>query len=198
MIWFRLRDYLSVLIWRLAAPLFGSLGRGARIVRPLRIIGARFCHFGANSTLQFGAYVIVTPELQQDPILRIGARTTIGNHAHIVVTRRVEMGEAVLIADRVFIADNGHEYRDPLRPVLEQGLRQLNEVTIGDGTWIGENAVIVGCRIGRNCVIGANSVVTRDMPDHCVVAGSPARIVKRYCAKEGAWRRTDEQGRFIA
>ena len=196
MIYFRLRDYLSVLLWRLASPLFGRLGKRARIVRPLRIVGAEFCELDDDVTLQVGAYVAVLQEHAEPPLLRIGKRTQIGNHAHIVVTRRGEIGEAVLAADRLFVADNRHAYEDPDLPVLDQGLRQLAPVRIGDGTWIGENVCIVGCSIGRNCVVGANSVVTRDVPDHCVVVGSPARVVKRYCRETGQWRRTDARGEF--
>lgn len=197
MIHFRIRDYLSALFYRLLAPCFGRLGRGARIVWPLRIVGARFCHFEAGCTLQYGAYVAVLTDLSPAPVFRVGPGTMIGDHAHIIVTGRVELGAKVLVADRVFIADNRHEYADPDRPVLDQGLRQLGEVHIGDGAWIGENAVISGCRIGKGCVIGANSVVSRDIPDHCVAAGSPARVIKRFCRDRRAWLDTDADGEFI-
>jgi acetyltransferase-like isoleucine patch superfamily enzyme len=75
---------------------------------------------------------------------------------------------------------------------------QLKDVCIGDGTWLGENVCVIGCSIGRHCVIGANSVVTRDIPDHCVVVGSPARIVKRYSAEQRRWLRTDPDGELSA
>lgn len=192
MIHFKIRDYLSVLLYRALAPLFGRLGKRTRIVWPLRIVGARFCDLADNVTIQTGAYIAVLPLHAEPPVLKVGKRTMIGNHAHIVATRRVEFGEAVLTADRLFVADNGHEYSDPGRPVLDQGLRQLGDVHIGDGTWIGENVCIIGCRIGRNCVIAANSVVTHDVPDHCMVAGAPARIVKRYCSDRKAWVSVNE------
>ncbi len=59
---------------------------------------------------------------------------------------------------------------------------------IGDGTWIGTNAVIVGnVRIGKNCVIGANSVVTKDIPDYCVAVGIPCKVIKRYSLETQNW-----------
>jgi acetyltransferase-like isoleucine patch superfamily enzyme len=198
MLHFRIRDYLSILFYRMLGPFFGSMGRRVRIVRPLRIFGARYCHFGDDSVLQYGAYVAALNTFAQPPLLRIGARTMIGNHAHIVVTRRVEFGESVLTADRLFVSDNAHGYDDPNVPVRDQGLVQLAEVRIGDGSWIGENVCISGASIGRNCVIAANSVVTRDIPDHCVAGGAPARIIKRYCDTRQGWYRTDPQGEFIA
>ena len=196
---FRLRDLLSVLAWRLLGwPFFGHFGRGVRIVWPLRIVGARHVHLGEGVALQVGAYVAVLPALAGAPGLVVGCGTMIGNHAHIVVTRRVEIGENVLIADRVYLSDNLHDYRDVTRPVMDQPLRQTADLVIGDGSWIGENACLIGCSIGRHCTVGANSVVTRDVPDYCVVAGAPAVIVRRFCEATGTWRRTDAEGTFVA
>ncbi|KPP95476.1 DapH/DapD/GlmU-related protein [Erythrobacter sp. HL-111] len=196
MLHFRIRDALSILFYRLLAPFFGSFGRGVRIVRPLRIWGARHCHFGDEAVVQCGAYLVALAEHDAPPVLKVGARTMIGHHAHIVATRRVEFGQGVLTADRIFVADNRHAFDDPAVPVRDQGLVQLAEVTIGDGSWLGENVCILGASVGRNCVIAANSVVTRDIPDRCIAAGSPARVVKRYCEERGGWYPTDETGEF--
>ena len=130
------------------------------------------------------------------PVLKIGARTMIGNHAHIVATKHVEFGEGVLTADRLFVADNSHTFDNPHMPIRDQGLTQLAEVHIGDGSWIGENVCISGASIGANCVIAAGSVVTRDVPDRCVAAGAPARVIKRYCEERQGWYRTDANGDF--
>lgn len=196
MLHFRIRDYCSILFYRLLAPFFGAMGRRVRIVRPLRIFGARYCEFGDDTVLQYGAYLAVLKEHAEPPVLKIGARTMIGNHAHIVATRRIEFGEGVLTADRLFVADNRHAFEDPRKPIRDQGLTQLAEVTIGDGSWIGESVCISGASIGRNSVIAANSVVTSDIPDRCVAAGAPARIVKRYCETRKEWYRTDASGEF--
>ncbi|MEM7665446.1 MAG: acyltransferase [Pseudomonadota bacterium] len=196
MLHFRIRDYLSILFYRLLAPFFGSMGKRVRIVRPLRIYGARYCEFGDEAVLQYGAYLAVLKEHAKPPVFKVGARTMIGNHAHIVATKRVEFGEGVLTADRLFVSDNRHTFEDPSTPIRDQGLTQLAEVTIGDGSWLGENVCISGASVGRQCVIAANSVVTRDIPDLCVAAGAPARIVKRYCETRKAWYRTDASGEF--
>jgi acetyltransferase-like isoleucine patch superfamily enzyme len=193
---FRLRDYCSVLFYRLIGATFGHFGRGVRVVWPLRIVGARHVRLGDGVTLQYGAYLAAVSVGGSVPSVSVGAGTQIGNYSHIICTQRIDIGERVLVADRVYIADNQHEYRDVARAVLEQPLRQLPAVAIGAGSWIGENACIIGCRIGRNCVIGANSVVTRDVPDLCVAAGAPAVPVKRYCPERGVWRNTDSQGNF--
>lgn len=196
MLHFRIRDFLSILFYRLIGGFFGSMGRGVRIIRPLRIFGAKHCHFGDEAVLQYGAYIAALQEHAAPPIFKVGARTMIGNHAHIVATRSVEFGEGVLTADRLFVADNRHTFEDPTIPIRDQGLTQLAEVHIGDGSWIGENVCISGASVGKHCVIAANSVVTSDIPNHCVAAGAPARIVKRYCETRKGWYRTTPEGEF--
>jgi acetyltransferase-like isoleucine patch superfamily enzyme len=198
MMHFRIRDHLSVLLYRgLFAPWFGGFGRRVRVVWPLRIVGCRYIRLRDGVTVQYGAYLAVVPTNGAVPALDVGEGTQIGNHAHIICTGRIDIGARVLIADRVYISDNQHQYQDVRRAVLEQPVRQLAAVVIGAGSWVGENACIIGCRIGRNCVIGANSVVTRDLPDYCVAAGAPAVPVKRFCADSGTWRRTDSEGNFL-
>jgi acetyltransferase-like isoleucine patch superfamily enzyme len=198
MIHFRIRDFLSVIFYRLLAPLFGAFGKRVRLVSPLRIYGARHCRLGDDVAIQTGAYIAVLPPAGETALLEIGRGTKIGNFAHIVVRRRVVLGEKVLTADRLFISDNIHEYEDPDVPVMDQGLRQMADVSIGSGSWIGENVCIIGCSIGQNCVVAANSVVTRDIPDRCVVAGAPGRVVRRFCPETRLWRPTDAAGEFVA
>lgn len=81
----------------------------------------------------------------------------------------------------MYITDCDHEYRNIDVPVIDQGIVQRGQkVSIGEGSYIGINAVIVGnVKIGNHCVVGANSVVTKDVPDYCVVVGCPAKIIKK-------------------
>ncbi len=68
-----------------------------------------------------------------------------------------------------------------------QGVTQKRDVVIGNGSWIGEHVCIIGASIGRHCVIGANSVVTRDIPDYSVAVGSPAIVIKKYDFNLNKW-----------
>lgn len=188
MMYFRIRDYVSVILFRVLSLFFGKFGRGARVIWPLRIVGARYVRIGKRVTIQYGAYIAVLPREGQAAVLEIGEGTQVGNFVHVICTRRIEIGENVLVADRVYISDNRHEYEDVSRPVMDQPLRQLGDVSVGAGSWIGENVCIMGCRIGKNCVIGANSIVTRDIPDYSVAYGAPAVPVKRFCLETGTWQ----------
>ena len=93
----------------------------------------------------------------------------------------LDIGEKVLLSPNVYITDCDHEYRNVEIPVIDQGIVQRGQrVSIGEDSYIGINAVIVGnVKIGKHCVIGANSVVTKDVPDYCVAVGSPAKVIKK-------------------
>ena len=196
MIHFRLRDFAWVLFYRMLAPCFGSFGKRVRLEHPRHLIGARYMHFEDDADIQNGAYIIAHPTGGSVPEVRFGRSCLVGHELHVSCIERVVIGERVLLADRVFLADTVHEYEDVTRAIADQPLRVVGAVEIGAGSWVGENACIIGCRIGRNCVIAANSVVRRDVPDHCVAAGVPARIVKRYCPDRKAWVKTTPDGDF--
>ena len=99
-------------------------------------------------------------------MIEIGNHAVLGYNTHISCMNRINIEDHVLTANNVFIGDNIHEYSNPRVPIKNQGLRFIKEVNIGSGTWIGENVVVIGANIGKNCVIGANSVVTRDICCH--------------------------------
>ena len=193
---FRLRDLVSVLAYRLAAMFFGAFGRRVRVVWPMRLVGVRHMHFADDVTIANGGYLAALPEIGTTPKLTVGRGSRIGELSHIICAHSVTIGEDVLIANRVFISDCSHRFADPSVAVLHQGLEALGPVMIGDGSWVGENACIFGATIGKQCVVGANSVVMADVPDHCMVVGSPGRIVKRYCPQRQSWCRTDASGAF--
>lgn len=123
-------------------------------------------------------------------LIDIGKGSNIGRRCVISAHNRIIIGEKVLIAPNVYIADCQHEYRDIDKFVIDQGINSgNNKIIIGDGTWIGMNSCILGnVSIGRNCVIGANSFVNKDIPDYSVAVGSPAKVVKMYDNLDKEWK----------
>ena len=106
------------------------------------------------------------------------------------------IGESVLFGPDNFIASNSHKYTDPHIAVMYQGTEKKvedsdhSELYIGDGSWVGTHCAILGnVRIGKHCIIGANSVVTKDIPDYCVAVGNPAKIIKKYNKNTQQWER---------
>lgn len=113
--------------------------------------------------------------------LVIGDRVKIGFDISIACAGSVTIEDDVLISDRAFIGDTYHDYRDVSVPVLEQGLAEPRPVTVGRGSFLGINAAVLpGVTIGENACVGANAVVTKDVPPRSVAVGNPARVIRQW------------------
>lgn len=191
---------LYVRLFRLVfARRFKRFGRHTSVIFPAGVDGAHNIALGDDVYIAYKTFLAALPHTgQTDCLLEIGAGSRIGRFNHFYATRRVVLGTNVLTANNVYISDNLHGYRDPEVPILHQAIVQIGEVEIGEGSWLGHNACVLGARIGRHCVIGANAVVTHDIPDHCVAVGAPAVIIRRYDPETRAWRRTHPDGAFCA
>lgn len=122
---------------------------------------------------------------------------TIQQNCHITCANRIEIFDNTAIAANVTITDIHHPYDDISIPIERQNIK-VKEVIIGEDSKIYNGAVIVsGVHIGKHVTVGANSVVTHDIPDYCVAVGLPARIIKRFDFDKGAWRNTNGDGSFI-
>jgi len=169
---------------------FRQFGRGSRVAPPFRFSGLADVVVGEDVTINRDGWIHTqgAPRPDGGPKVDIGARCSIGMGVSIAATGGVVLGERVLLARNVYISDHGHNYRDITRPVADQGVGPSAPVHIGAGSWIGQNACILpGVTIGRQCVVGANAVVTDDVPDGCVAAGVPARVIRRYDAATAEW-----------
>lgn len=174
----------------------GHLGRRSRL-RRTRLEGAGSIRIGDKVYINsFGWLACLPLTGNRHCSLSIGDGTYIGRFCHIYATAEITIGKKVLIADKVYLSDNLHGYTDINSPVIDQPVQQKKPVHIHDGAWLGENVCVVGASVGKNSVVGANSVVTRDIPDYCVAAGSPAIILKRYDPDKGSWRRTNPDGSY--
>jgi acetyltransferase-like isoleucine patch superfamily enzyme len=179
-----------LLFYMLNKRKFKRLEIKALIVNPLRIEGKEYISLLRGAVIQSHSFLYAEKIDDYVPELIIGRGSVLGNYNHIAAVRKVVIGENVLTADRVYISDNTHIYEDINVPIMLQPIKFKSEVHIGDGSWIGENACIIGAKIGKNCVIGANAVVTADVPDYSVAVGIPARVIKMYDQKNKIWVKT--------
>lgn len=182
-------------------PLFklqlGSIGTGTKLLQPI-ITGGKRIFIGKNVFIRKHTWLAAEPVTGSSSCeLRIGDGTYIGNFCHIYASSKVEIGKKVLLADRVYLSDNLHSFENINVPVMDQPVKQLAPVILKDGCWLGENVCVIGATIGKNSVVGANAVVTKDIPDYCVAVGAPAKIIKRYHPSQGVWLPTNEEGAFI-
>ncbi len=181
------------------APQLGAIGRGSVVATPNFFVHPERLFVGTQSTIHpYCRLECITenPHLEGPPLegnarIEIGDRVVINSFSHLGAMRRIVLGNDVGIASGVCIEDHHYVYEDATdeRPLKKQGFR-VAEVIIEDGCMIGEHAVILpGVRIGRNSWIGANAVVTEDVPPYSIAAGIPAKVIRRLDPETGRWQR---------
>ena len=176
-----------------AARRFAAFGPGSLITFPPgSLFGEEWIEIGTGTLV--GAQVSISAgmmpghDLGPEPVLTLGDRCVIGRGSHIVAHHSIVIGDDVYTGPYVYITDQNHSYADPNLPIGRQW--PVNDaVSIGAGSWLGAGAIVLpGARIGRNVVVAAGSVVRGEVPDRCVVAGVPARIVREFQEPAG-WSR---------
>lgn len=124
-----------------------------------------------------------------DPVVTIGDGSRFEQGLHLVCAESITIGKRVQVTEYVGIFDIWHPYEDVSTAVMDQMYRTA-PVSIGDNSLIGMGAVIQpGVAIGRHCVIGANSVVTKDVPECSIAAGQPAKVIKHFDQQAMRWVR---------
>ena len=184
----RLRRRLNTLI---VVPQLARAGSGVSLGAGFRVNHPEFVHIGDGVEINDFCWIsllLVNSErgaiaLTCRPKVSIGDRTYVGRFATLACMDSIEIGNDVLISDRVFIGDCNHGSTRTDLPIKDQYLTSPGKVVIGDGAWLGIGvSILPNVRIGRNAVIGANSVVCEDVADFHVAAGVPARILRRLDA----------------
>lgn len=167
-------------------PLFRSkckrVGERFKMEQLPYLTGQGQIHIGNNVRLSGKSAIAFSNQLGDAPLLEIGDGTFIGHDCGLHVARHVKIGRNTLIAKGVSVYDfDGHSY-DPQERRDDELIQSTNarQVTIGDDVWVGTKAIILkGVTIGDGAIVAAGSVVTRDVPAGVVVAGNPAKEIKR-------------------
>ena len=142
------------------------------------------CEFISPETISFHGTVIIGKNsffTAQGGFISVGNNTAFNMNVHInaSVGGVIRIAEWCLIGPKVMMRTAGHRYDDPNLFIRKQG-HSVGDITIADDVWIGANAVVLGgVEIGRGAVVGAGSVVTKDVSPLAVVAGVPARVIKQ-------------------
>ena len=187
----KVRDKIFTFLYRYS---FNELGCKSTLSMPFLVHGAKYISIDKKVFIRSNAWLSVLNEenfKSNDVRLSIGESTYIGRNAHIVALKNIRIGKNVLIGDNVYIADNYHVFDRIDLPYKDQGIGFKSEVEVGDGTWLGENVCVISSKIGKQCIVGANSLVINDVPDYTMVAGSPARIIKKFNHISKSWQRID-------
>lgn len=169
---------------------FCKIGNDSFFHKVHKIINPQFISIGNRVTIEKDAWLnVVTSdgshgfiEIHDD--VNLGMRTTLSSANKIIISK------SVLIGLNVYIADHQHNYTNINASVKYQGISGTGSVIINEGSWIGNNVVLLASKdltIGKQSVVGANSVVKESIPDYCVAVGNPAKVVKRYDRKLKRW-----------
>lgn len=167
-----------------------SLGCGAIIEYPIITLGLENISIGNNfisrKNLKLRAFTSFNDQ-NFTPHIEIGNNVFIETDCHIACINHIKIGNNVLIASRVYISDHVHgvlDYSDIETPPIKRILISKGPVIIEDNVWVGEGAVILAnVKVGRCSIVGANAVVTKDVPPYTVVAGIPAKVIKKILLK---------------
>jgi acetyltransferase-like isoleucine patch superfamily enzyme len=173
---------------------FGSFGERSVICFPATaLVNERFVHIGSGTII--GPYVSLSAGMVpgqaclRERTVVIGDRCLIGRGSGIVAHLSIEIGDDVWTGHHVYITDQNHAYEDVDVPISRQSSPE-RPVVIGSGSWLGHGTIVLpGARIGRHVAVGAGSVVVGELPDFCVAAGAPARVV-RYHDPAVGWIRS--------
>jgi len=189
---------ISTFLYKIKGTLFYRLvfenfGKGSYIRKPQFISNPMFISIGDRVSIRDGIRLeVIQDSKDRNPELFIGDDTNIEQNVHIVCHSRIRIGANVSITGNCSIVDVTHPYSDVCNPI-KIGARIQNDdsyVEVGDGSFVGYGTVILpNVRIGMYAIIGANSVVSHDVPDYAVAAGAPARIIKRFDPKRGSWNK---------
>ena len=130
---------------------------------------------GEGTKLEPGCWITLAPDAR----VVIGRGCFLNRETMIAANELVEVGDHTMFANHCFVGDADHRYDDPDLPITWQGFKPRGPVSIGSNVWLGKGVVVQGgVSIGDRCVVGSNSVVTKDLPGGTVAAGVPAKVLR--------------------
>jgi acetyltransferase-like isoleucine patch superfamily enzyme len=168
---------LRYLFWKTILEVNGgSIGKNVKIFEGVKMALKKGCPItvGDNVSIEKGV-VISTSERGK---INIGNNVYIGEYSVLTSNKEIEIGDNVFISPHSDIVDFNHIYQDRSIPVNRQGVT-TKKITIQEDVWIGSGCkILMGVTVGKGAVVGAGSIVTKDVPSYHVVAGNPAKTIK--------------------
>jgi len=201
---YKIRDVKNYILRKLyyffQKKLFGDLGQNSIIFKPFLLYNKKNIFLGKNVFIRDFARIEPIKNWKEqifNPRIIIGNNVCIEQGLHLTCVNTVIIEDGCVLSSYCMVTDIDHEYSDINERILEQPLLQ-NITIIKKDAFIGSGVkIMAGVTIGVHAIIGANSVVTKDIPDYCVAAGIPAIIIKRYNFEQNQWKKTNPQGEFL-
>ncbi|CAN5881161.1 hypothetical protein BH24DEI2_BH24DEI2_12010 [soil metagenome] len=185
-------------------PRFATPAKGLVVQLPRQIGNPQLIHIGENVKLGPNSVLRALEQVPGSwlehptgdhmsqtfsPELRIGDRVTATGMLQVIAHERIVIEDDVMFATNVFICDGLHGFERGDVPYKYQGIFRVAPIRIGRGSWLGQNVVVLpGVTIGACAIVGANSVVTKDVPAHTIAVGSPAKVTRRWNPTTETWQ----------
>ena len=189
-------------------PKFANTPKNLRIELPRRIFSAHRIYIGDDVSIGpnallvpqtfYPTHVMSHPEIEHDvqrfnPKIVIGNRVTSTGMLTIAAMQEITIEDDVMFALNVLVSDGMHGFENANEPYKYQKMWKIAPVLVKRGCWIGQNVVIMpGVTVGELSIIGANSVVTKSIPDRSIAIGAPARVIKTWDETAGKWFPVDD------
>ena len=200
----KLVNYLSNFFLRIEPKFYNNsnslgikIGSNSFFEKPKILDGAEYIEIKVNSSIGHSSWLGAFDKYFNqsfNPKIMISNNVRIGNYACITAIDEILIKDGCLISEYVYISDHYHGFDPTLNlPLKDHPLFSKGKVEIGENTFIGYRATILsGVKLGKNCVVGSHSVVTKSFPDYSMIAGSPARLIKTYDFENKCWKNEND------
>lgn len=172
-------------------PKLGKLGTKSILLRPYTIRGKTHIKIGDHTVIREDSRISAHLEYEGQkfsPTIQIGHHVYIGQNLNIHAINEVIIEDDCVLSDYVYISDSFHGMDPKLGHIMKQPLHSRGGVHIGKSTFIGLGcAILPSVTLGKHCIVGTHSVVTKSFPDYSMIAGNPAKLIKVYDVSKNAW-----------
>lgn len=194
---YSLLSLIKLSIWVIRTKL---IWRNARIIRfPFDLRGKKYISVNSGFTTGVGCRLEAYP-VNENKVLHVGKNVQINDYVHITARESVIIGNNVLMASKIYISDCSHgsysgdsNDSDPRIIPIDRNLYS-EPIVINDNVWLGEFvSVLKGVEIGEGTIVGANSVVSKNLPSYVIAVGTPARPIKKYNFETLRWEKINNK-----
>jgi acetyltransferase-like isoleucine patch superfamily enzyme len=174
-------------------PKIKKIGSNSFVLYPRAIFNGQRIYIGDNSII--GKFSVLHPVIKYNdtdysPEIIIGNDVYIGGYNQIHCMDSISIGDGCVLSEHVYISDIAHGYDPEAGLIMKQDINCKGPVQIGEHTFIGYGvSVLPGVTLGKHCIVGTRSVVTHSFPDYSMIAGSPAKLVKKYNVDTKKWEK---------